>query len=65
MYMLLQFPLVEERLREPFHACDWLKTCRTMTIALSPFGNLFLIHEQPLETVSCVFDDNLKRKIIS
>ena len=69
MYMLLQFPVVEEGLPEPFHARDWLETCGqgpcgTLTIALSPCGNLFLIREQPLETVSCVFDDNLKRRII-
>ena len=62
MYMLLQFPVVEEGLREPFHARDWLKTygqgpCGTLTIALSPCGNL--------ETVPCIFDDNLKRRIIS
>ena len=64
--MLLHLLVVEEGLREPFRARDWLKTygqgpCGTLTIALSPCGNvqlienLFLIHEQPLETVSCIF----------
>ena len=66
MYMLLHLLVVEEGLREPFRARDWLKTygqgpCGTLTIALSPCGNfqrietLFFIHEQPLETVSCIF----------
>jgi len=37
------FLVVEEGLREPFHARDWLETygqgpCGTLTIALSPCG---------------------------
>ena len=40
--------MVEEGLREPFRARDWLKTygqgpCGTLTIALSPCGNFELI----------------------
>jgi len=42
------FLVVEEGLREPFHARDWLETygqgpCGTLTIALSPCGNFELI----------------------
>ena len=48
MYMLLHLLVVEEGLREPFRARDWLKTygqgpCGTLTIALSPCGNFELI----------------------
>ena len=46
--MLLHLLVVEEWLRELFHAPDWLKTygqgpCGTLTIALSPCGNFELI----------------------
>ena len=51
------FLVVEEGLREPFHARDWLETygqgpCGTLTIALSPcvhvklITNLLVSHEQ-------------------
>ena len=48
LVMLLHFLVVEEGLREPFHARDWLKTygqrpCGTLPLALSPCGNVQLI----------------------
>jgi len=47
LYMLLHLLVVEEGLREPFRARDWLKTygqgpCGTLTIALSPCGQVAL-----------------------
>merc|ERR1712121_585606 len=47
----LHFLVVEDGLREPFHARDWLENygqgpCGTLTIALSPCGRLGFANRQ-------------------